>query len=63
MLKVSAIYLEKQKSFILDKISSRPLSKTVFSTDPIFSEGFGSAAEMIPREYLGQGEGQLVDCG
>ena len=47
MLKVSAFYLEKQKSFIPKKIFFRPLSiskqkKTLF-TDPIFSEGFAQS--------------------
>ena len=45
MLKVSAFYLEKQKSFIPKKILFRPLSISkqksfVYFTDPIFSEGF-----------------------
>jgi hypothetical protein len=45
MLKVSAFYLEKQKSFINKKIFFSPQSiskqkKTLF-TDPIYSEGFG----------------------
>ena len=43
MLKVSAFYLEEQKSFIPKKIFFRPLSiskqKALF-IDPIFSEGF-----------------------
>ena len=42
MLKVSAFYLEKQKSFIPKKISFKPLSisEQKIYTDPIFSEGF-----------------------
>jgi hypothetical protein len=44
ILKVSAFYLEKQKSFIpKKKILSRCQyqNKTALFTDPIFSEGFG----------------------
>ena len=44
MLKVSAFYVEKQKSFIpkkkFFKMFSISIKKALF-TDPIFSEGFG----------------------
>ena len=43
MLKVSAFYHEKQKSFIPKKIFFKQLSiqkQKSFFTDPIFSEGF-----------------------
>ena len=41
MLKVSAFYLEKQRSFIQKKMFFKLFeqTKTLF-TDPIFSEGF-----------------------
>ena len=45
MLKVSAFYLEKQKSFILKYFLSRcqyQNKKALFTHDPIFSEGFGT---------------------
>ena len=44
MLKVSAFYLEKQKSFIPKKTNlsrCQYQNKKALSTDPIFSEGFG----------------------
>ena len=44
MLKVSAFYLEKQKSFIPKKKNlgrSQHQNKKALFTDPIFSEGFG----------------------
>ena len=44
MLKVSAFYLEKHKSFIPKKIFFKPLSKSKQKTlfaDSIFREGFG----------------------
>ena len=45
MLKVSAFYLEKQKSFIPKNIFFRPhcqyQNKKPLFTDQIFSEGFG----------------------
>ena len=44
MLKVSAFYLEKQKSFIpkKNKLSrSQYQNKKALFTDPIFSDGFG----------------------
>ena len=45
MLKVSALYLEKQKSFILKKKlfgRSQHQNKKKLFTDSIFWEGFGS---------------------
>ena len=55
MLKVSAFYLEKQKSFIplKNKILGRcqyQNKKTLF-TDPIFSEGFAGSPLQKPDFY------------
>ena len=51
MLKVSAFFLEKQKSFISKKkvflaIVNIKTKKALF-TDPIFSEGFGCNLQQI----------------
>ena len=45
MLKVSAFYLEKQKSFIPKRMflsRCQYQNKKALFTDPIFSEGFGT---------------------
>ena len=41
MLKVSAFYLEKQKSFIPKKICCQYQNKKALFTDLIFRDGFG----------------------
>jgi hypothetical protein len=41
MLKISAFYLEKQKSFIPNKSFELSQQPALF-TDPIFSHGFGA---------------------
>ena len=51
MLKVSAFYLEKQKSFIPKKKNlsrCQYQNKKVLFADPIFSEGFGAWGFGLP---------------
>ena len=57
MLKISAFYLEKQKSFIPKKICAKPRvnwlqyqNKPALFTDPIFSDGFGLNYELYDKD-------------
>ena len=55
MLKVSAFYLEKQKSFIPKKNFLRRCqyqNKKALFTDPIFREGFDWNYFRIPIKYV-----------
>ena len=54
MLKVSAFYLEKQKSFIPKKKLSRCQyqNKKALITDPIFSEGFGKNQQSDKAKHV-----------
>ena len=55
MLKVSAFYLQKQKSLIPKKVflsHCQYQNKKALYTDPIFSEGFGSVFVEIDRRNL-----------
>ena len=53
MLKISAVYLEKQKCFFSKKIFSKPrLNKFPLFVDPTFSEGFASNVKKRDSKYL-----------
>ena len=56
MLKVSAFYLEKQKSFIPKKYFLRRCqyqNKKALFTDPIFSEDFGFYLALVSASHIG----------